>query len=137
MATWAKLLAIYTGTQDVVFGVVLSGRSESDSRWDNVIGPCITTVPYRTAIGNNVTNEAFLGSVQKGYAAVLRYQHVPLRLIQKWGGVKLDGHPLFDTIFLYDKVTEEAVGLWETVEATGEVEVRFERHLCLLRSKAC
>ncbi|KNC99503.1 amino acid adenylation domain-containing protein [Spizellomyces punctatus DAOM BR117] len=123
MATWSKLLSTYTGTPDTAFGVVLSGRTDATQSWNDIIGPCLNTVPCRITFSEEtVTYRSLVQQVQKAYTDLLRYQHTPLRKIQKWAGVT-DGRALFDTLFVFDRV-EVGAGeeLWRSVRGVGEVE---------------
>ncbi|TPX66343.1 hypothetical protein SpCBS45565_g04526 [Spizellomyces sp. 'palustris'] len=127
MATWSKLLSTYTGTPDTAFGVVLSGRTDATQSWNDIIGPCLNTVPCRIIFSDEtMTHRSLVQKVQKIYTDLLRYQHTPLRKIQKWAGVS-DGRALFDTLFVFDRV-EVGAGeeLWRSVRGVGEVEVAYK-----------
>ncbi|KAI8919469.1 hypothetical protein DFJ77DRAFT_279005 [Powellomyces hirtus] len=104
IAAWSAVLSAYLGKKDVVFGLVLSGRNGSDDEWVNVVGPCINTLPCRIQTEGNETYKDLLNIVNTEYSELLSQQHTPLRSIQRWVGAT-DGHPLFDTLFLYDKRT--------------------------------
>ncbi|KAK2616713.1 hypothetical protein QQS21_000325 [Conoideocrella luteorostrata] len=50
-AAWALVLSTYLSTSDVVFGTVVSGRRGADIECiQDVVGPCINTVPLRVCI---------------------------------------------------------------------------------------
>ncbi|KAI8922593.1 hypothetical protein DFJ77DRAFT_506369 [Powellomyces hirtus] len=121
LAAWAKLLGRYTGSDDIAFGVVLSGRSEGGD-WNDVIGPCINTIPFRSPSMKAASNAAFVQDVQSRYMGLLPYQHTPLRMIQKWSGA--EGVPLFDTLFVYEREQggDVGIGLWKCEKVVAEVE---------------
>ncbi|ORY07062.1 amino acid adenylation [Basidiobolus meristosporus CBS 931.73] len=123
-AAWAKLLSFYVGENDVVFGHVLSGRTISMEKVEDVIGPCFNTVPCRVEINPSKTNEDLFKSLQKYNTDVIPYQHTPLRSILKGLG-NLDGSPLFDTVFLYQKLNSSESSheqLWDIIRDESQLE---------------
>lgn len=53
-AAWALVLSTYLSTSDVVFGSVVSSRRREDiERIQNVVGPCLNTIPLRVCIDWN------------------------------------------------------------------------------------
>lgn len=94
---WARLLAAYTGEQDVTFGTVLSGRNLSVAAQDAIF-PCLVTVPSPVRVGE--TNRELLDRTLKRNASLTKHQFTPLAQIQRWLG---SDEPLFDTLFVYQK----------------------------------
>lgn len=82
-ASWALVLGQQTGTSDVVFGTVLSGRSAETAV---SAGPTITTVPTRVVWRRKEAVSALLARVQDEAAETLAYQHHGLRRIQQVAG---------------------------------------------------
>ncbi|KAI8838405.1 hypothetical protein BC829DRAFT_447409 [Chytridium lagenaria] len=135
-ATWALLLRSYLDTEDVVFGHVLSGRTvPAKDGYDlgRVVGPCLVTVPCRVREGDEVTNLEIVEGVLKQNLEVHAVQHVPLRDVNRWIGLR-PGTALFDTIFLYQKTSiedDESDKLpWKEIDGVNDVEyaiaVEFE-----------
>jgi amino acid adenylation domain-containing protein len=60
-ATWAYVLARHSGTNDVVFGSLVHGRSQAGSQ--AVFGACVNTIPYRIVFGQNWTGKDLLTAV--------------------------------------------------------------------------
>ncbi|KAK8170688.1 hypothetical protein BC567DRAFT_164251 [Phyllosticta citribraziliensis] len=121
---WARLLCAYTGEEAATFGVVFSGRTQDDA--EAAAFPCITTVPLPAR--NHATNRVLLTDMMEFNSAVRKYQFTPLTKIQRW-----TGHPdeaLFDTIFAYQKLSDENTTSrkWKTVdeEATVDVAISIE-----------
>ncbi|EWC46204.1 hypothetical protein DRE_04582 [Drechslerella stenobrocha 248] len=125
-AAWAKLLAMYSGERDICFGTVISGRTGVDNAED-VVFPCITTIPIRVRLEGE--NKAVMSQIQNRLIQTLKFQHTPLRAIQK-----ALGHPeqtLFDTIFVYQKLSstgDKSKAIWRELDAKATVEypVSFE-----------
>ncbi|KAI5820682.1 hypothetical protein BZA77DRAFT_239966 [Pyronema omphalodes] len=113
---WLLLLAHQLGETDVMFGSVLSGRDFEEA--ERIMFPAMNTVPVRAILHG--TYEDMVGYVQQSGAAVLKYQHTPLREIQKITG----GRRLFDSIFLYQRSAEGEKGekLYESVGGSSDVE---------------
>ncbi|RPB21806.1 hypothetical protein L211DRAFT_827739 [Terfezia boudieri ATCC MYA-4762] len=120
-AAWARILSTYLGEPQVVFGVVLSGRTGIPDAEDTVF-PCLTTVPaLSTVVGSN---HDLVIRIQEGNIRVLPHQHTPLRLIQRWFD-----HPdqsFFDSIFVYQKtslkVSYDEPPLWTTLDEDAYVD---------------
>ena len=92
--------------------------------------PYVTTVPMiANAVGDN---KSLVEEIQKRNTRVLKYQHTPLRFIQRW----LD-HPeqsLFDTIVVLQRNSLErsydrAAFKWDLVAETANVDVSKRPHI--------
>lgn len=126
-AAWARLLAAYTGEQNVVFGTVLSGRNLSAAAQDAVF-PCLVTVPSPSRIEG--TNRELLDRTLKRGASLVKNQFTPLAQIQRWLG---SDEPLFDTLFVYQKFTTKSGGSdkWEVVDEETKIDVRIVHLPCM------
>ncbi|RPB02033.1 hypothetical protein L873DRAFT_1788049 [Choiromyces venosus 120613-1] len=117
---WALLLAHHLGESDVMFGTVLSGR-DFDSA-EEIMFPAMNTVPVRAIIHG--TYKEMLQYMQDNSANVIKYQHTPLRKIQKLAN--RNGQRLFDTLFIYQRGREGPVdkqkAVWRSVDGTSDVE---------------
>ncbi|GAB7345699.1 hypothetical protein MBLNU457_3977t2 [Dothideomycetes sp. NU457] len=100
---WAKLLAAYTGEPLVTFGVVLSGRTFTET-FDAAF-PSINTVPAFCNVEE--TNGSLLEKFMSYNGALQKHAFTPLTDIQRYVG--LTNEALFDTIFAYQKPTAGAV----------------------------
>ncbi|KAF2207099.1 hypothetical protein CERZMDRAFT_102796 [Cercospora zeae-maydis SCOH1-5] len=63
-AAWAVVCSRYSGSQDVVFGTIVSGRQASLPDVDRVCGPTIAALPVRVLIGRDAEVGVFLQAVQ-------------------------------------------------------------------------
>ncbi|OKP15175.1 Hydroxamate-type ferrichrome siderophore peptide synthetase [Penicillium subrubescens] len=117
-AAWGRLLAAYTGEQNVVFGTVLSGRNLSTAAQDALF-PCLVTVPSPSRIEG--TNRELLDRTLKRNASLVKNQFTPLAQVQRWLG---SDEPLFDTLFVYQKFTTKSGGSdkWEVVDEETKID---------------
>jgi hypothetical protein len=108
-ASWARILASYTGEAIVNYGLVLSGRTLSEEA-QCVVFPCLTTVPSQYHVEGR--NRDLLQRILKSNSSLVRNQFTPLSKIHRWSNTDTS---LFDTIFVYQKLpsASEEDGLWE------------------------
>lgn len=94
----ASLLHFYTGSKDIVFGNVLSGRPESLDNIENRVGMYINTQPLRSMLKEKSSIIEWLQEIQQDQNKSLNYQYTSLSEIQKWSGVRGD---LFDCLMVF------------------------------------
>lgn len=118
-AAWARLLSAYTGESNVTFGTVLSGRNLSAAA-QHAVFPCLVTVP--TPLRIEGSNRQILDRTLKRNALLVKNQFAPLSHIQRWLG---SDEPLFDTLFVYQKFTSDAVGTdgWDIIDEETHIDV--------------
>jgi len=85
---WGILLHRYNNTDDVVFGVVVSGRSSEIKDVNRMVGLFINTIPVRVKIGNKYSFLELLKEVQENMILSTHYEYVPLADIQGHSLVK-------------------------------------------------
>lgn len=115
-AIWAVVLQRYV-TTGATFGVIVSGRSIELENVDKVIGPLFNTVPYHQRAHGRQTWSEIIRACHGFNTAVLEFQHVPLRDVQKWCS---GGRPLFDTLFSFQREAPiaERGTLWTELESS-------------------
>ncbi|KPM37546.1 Linear gramicidin synthase subunit B [Neonectria ditissima] len=97
-AAWAMALSRFGGGGDkVVFGVTTSGRNLGVLGIEEIVGPCINTVPLRIHMDYQSSRKSFLQEVHSKSALLIRNDALSLHQIYRASGVK----NLFDTVFLY------------------------------------
>ncbi|KAN0062059.1 hypothetical protein ACQY0O_006058 [Thecaphora frezii] len=69
------------GSSDVLFGLIASGRALDFGRLEDVFGPCMVPIPFRTSIDQSATLAAFLKHVSDQYARTLSHQLLDMRSI--------------------------------------------------------
>lgn len=71
---WGLVLSNYTFTDNVSFGVVLSGRNIGASAADKVVGPLLNTCPFVLGLGNNETVDSLVSQAQSRLLHMMEYQ---------------------------------------------------------------
>lgn len=95
---WACIL----GTEDVVIGNVTSGRTIPVQHIENVMGPCLTTVPLRSRIKQMRTIKELVEDVHMSNRESLAHCTLPLAEIKKAAGL-IPGQPLYDVLYVYQE----------------------------------
>ncbi|KAJ6068698.1 hypothetical protein N7499_010585 [Penicillium canescens] len=123
-AAWGILLSRYTDSNDVVFGMTLSGRNSAVAGIDAMIGPTITTVPVRMAMSPKLTVSEFLAQVQQQSTDMIPHEHFGLQNI---AGISLDCSRAieFQNLFVIQPVSDpNATG--DALPGVEEVELPLE-----------
>jgi aryl carrier-like protein len=79
-AAWAFILAQLSGTNDVVFGHVVSGRNLFLEGIDQIVGPCINVVPVRVRFQSSTVLD-LLCLVQNQYLEAIPFETMGFRRI--------------------------------------------------------
>ena len=109
-AAWGLLLNRYSGEQDVVFGVTVSGRNGNLSGVENMVGLLINTLPLRLQIYPTQQLISWLKQIQQLMLELQHYSYTPLVDIQArselTGGISLfesivvlENYPLDSSFF--------------------------------------
>ncbi|TGO86380.1 hypothetical protein BPOR_0309g00080 [Botrytis porri] len=101
-AAYALILASYLGSADVCFGTVFSGRTIPLAGIEDIIGPCLSTLPIRidTSIASTLQDLVEeLNSINRKH---LEHSTLPLREIKSVSGFE-PRQPLFDTLLIWQQ----------------------------------
>ncbi|QHE85934.1 non-ribosomal peptide synthase/polyketide synthase [Hydrogenophaga sp. BPS33] len=93
-AAWALVLARCSGSDDVVFGTVLSGRLEGTVSMERTVGLFINTLPLRVPLKASV--HGLVHSVNARLRELIEHEHASLVLAQRCSGVA-PATPLFNS----------------------------------------
>ncbi|WP_454382548.1 amino acid adenylation domain-containing protein [Streptococcus sp. Marseille-Q7156] len=96
---WSVVLSQYTGSNDVIFGIVNSGRNIELSGIENTVGLFIHTLPLRIMFGNTTTVSELIKEVHTKTLEVSENSIVELGEILK---LNVAGNGLFDTLFVFE-----------------------------------
>ncbi|KAH8660498.1 hypothetical protein BX600DRAFT_523479 [Xylariales sp. PMI_506] len=79
-AAWSLLLSAYTSSTDIITGLTLNGRNAADAEFpfDKVLGPTLTTVPFRVHIKPDATVGDLLQQVRDRSLDIVQHQHLGL-----------------------------------------------------------
>ncbi|KAE8822116.1 hypothetical protein HRS9122_10555 [Pyrenophora teres f. teres] len=84
-AAWAILASRYTNSDDVVFGVTVTGRNAPVTNIETMAGPTIATVPLRVRVRGDQTVSDFLKFLQQQATDMITYEQTGLQHIAKMG----------------------------------------------------
>ncbi|MFL6120014.1 amino acid adenylation domain-containing protein [Actinophytocola sp.] len=98
---WALTLSRYVRTDDVLFGMVVSGRTVDMPGIDEIIGTLTNTVPVRVdlAPGRTRTVREWLHGLADRHSAAMAHEHSPLTDVTRLSGLP-GGRPLFETVLV-------------------------------------
>ncbi len=96
---WARVLARCCGSEDVVFGTVLSGRTHGAAGADRMLGLFINTLPLRVRL-RDVTVRQAVADTHASLGELLLHDQATLALAQQCSGVAAP-LPLFTTLLNY------------------------------------
>jgi iturin family lipopeptide synthetase C len=98
-AVWGIILGKYTGKQDVVFGIVVSGRPSEIKGVESMVGIFINTIPLRIRFERDTTFSELLKKIQAEAVESTPYHHYPLARIQAESVLK---QRLLDHIMVFE-----------------------------------
>ncbi|TDR42085.1 non-ribosomal peptide synthase protein (TIGR01720 family)/amino acid adenylation domain-containing protein [Tahibacter aquaticus] len=81
-AIWGLILTRWSGRDDVVFGIVTSGRNIATPGIERLVGMFVNTLPVRVQLEDGDTLAALLARLQQQSDAGSAYDHVGLATIQ-------------------------------------------------------
>ncbi|UHA72709.1 non-ribosomal peptide synthetase [Paenibacillus sp. 481] len=110
LAAYYKLLHIYSGQDDIVVGIPVSGRAKQELH--QIIGMFVNTVAIRTQLEEGQSFSHFLATVKNNVLEAQEHQDYPLeKVIERFGTERdLGRNPLFDTMFTFKNEEQSGVG---------------------------
>ncbi|KAL6233521.1 hypothetical protein BDW75DRAFT_241920 [Aspergillus navahoensis] len=99
---WAMVLAQYTGSPNVSFGYLSSGRDVPVRDVEAMVGPLINMMVTHIKLDPDASAQSTLKQVQEGFFESFNYQRAPL--IEIWHALQLQGQSLFNTALSYRHV---------------------------------
>ncbi|WP_188938366.1 non-ribosomal peptide synthetase [Puia dinghuensis] len=105
---WGYLLSRYTGSEEVVYGVTVSGRPEGMRGVERRVGLYINMLPVRVVVKGEEEVKDWLRGLQEEQLRSREYQYSPLQAVQGWAGVTGDW---FDSILVFENYpVSEVIG---------------------------
>ena len=120
---WALLLSRYCRSDDVMFGITVSGRPFDYPEIDSLVGLLIGTLPLRVCVPQNEPLSAWLQQMQKAAFKLREHETTSLNQIHEWSEVPR-GAPLFETIVVFENFAGHDLPL----DLGGAIEIS-ESHL--------
>ncbi|PFH58666.1 hypothetical protein XA68_13399 [Ophiocordyceps unilateralis] len=113
---WGLVLRAFTGSDDVCFGYLTSGRDIPLPGVEEALGPLINMLVCRIDFSNGSTMADLLQRAQEDHVQNSRHQHLSLAEIK--GSLQLPDIPLFNTI-----VSLQRSGMVRAVESKRSVAI--------------
>jgi amino acid adenylation domain-containing protein/thioester reductase-like protein/non-ribosomal peptide synthase protein (TIGR01720 family) len=99
---WALLLCFYTQKQDVVFGVVVSGRDIDLDGIEEMVGLFINTLPMRVSVGTDATLIDIAKLLQRQIIEITKFATYSLsEILSSHEQFSSDGY-LYDSIIVFE-----------------------------------
>lgn len=95
------LLGHYTRSQEVIFGMTVSGRPPQLPDIESMIGVFINVLPMRVSIRPDEALLDWLMRIQEQQVEMRAYEYTPLSQIPHWSDVPR-GQPLFETLLSFE-----------------------------------
>lgn len=115
---WAALLSRYCGSNDLVFGITVSGRPYEMAGVESMVGLLINTLPVRIELEPEESTLSCLKRMQGQVAGLLEHEFSSLTQIQQWNDLPRHS-PLFETLLVF----ENFAGAGSSFELDGPINV--------------
>ncbi|KAL5334140.1 hypothetical protein BJX70DRAFT_402843 [Aspergillus crustosus] len=99
---WALVLSQYTGSSNVSFGYLSSGRDVPVKDVHQMVGPLINMMVAHIKLNPESSVQKTLAEIQNNFFDSFNYQRAPL--IEIWHSLQLQGQSLFNTVLSYRHV---------------------------------
>ena len=106
-ASWALVLARYSGNEDVVFGSTVAGRPPELEGAESTIGLFINTLPVRARVSGEASVRTWLRRFQESLAEQRPHEHAALVQVQSWSELPR-GTPLFESLLVVESYPVDA-----------------------------
>lgn len=123
-SAWALVVGIYSGSDDVTFGEILTGRDAPVSGIEDMVGPTLATVPTRVCIDRELTVAAFLQDIQKQFASAMPYQSAGLQHIKRLSPEAAIACNFQNLLAIVHASDEREDGFWNMV-SSGTIGTNF------------
>src|SRR5579859_672897 len=106
-AAWGLLLSRYSGEEDVVFGIVTSGRAVPLRGVEDMLGLLLATLPLRVQVAPHQTCSSWLQQLHQRQLDLQAYSYSSLPQIQQWSDLDT-GRSLFDSLLVFENTPSNA-----------------------------
>ncbi len=98
---WSLLLCNYSGEEDIVFGVTVSGRPPELAGIEKMVGLFINTLPMRVNVRGDEFLLTALKKLQDQQVEMRQFEYSPLVQVHEWSDLP-SREPLFESIFVFE-----------------------------------
>jgi amino acid adenylation domain-containing protein len=98
---WAILLSRYCRSNDVLFGITVSGRPYDFEEVDSLVGLLINTLPLRVRMPADTNIGTCLQELQKHVSRMREHETTSLKQIHEWSDLP-NNRPLFETLVVFE-----------------------------------
>jgi len=98
---WALLLSRYSGEDDLLYGVTVSGRPPELVGVEQMVGLFINTLALRVKLERETDFVAWLQKLQQRQVEMRRFEYSPLVQVQGWSAVPRT-RPLFESNLVFE-----------------------------------
>ena len=105
---WALLLARYSGSDDVLFGLTVAGRPADLSGAGKIVGLMANTLPLRIRIQDEAPIWSWIGEVGQAQAGIRMYETSPPDSVRRSSQVPA-AMPLHDSVLVFENYPVEAL----------------------------
>lgn len=103
---WAYLVHRHTDSDEVIYGVTVSGRPPQVADIEELTGLFINTLPQRVTFADNLQVAELARGLQQNLHESMEHGYIPLAKIQAQSGLG-GGNDLFDSIFVFENYPVE------------------------------
>jgi amino acid adenylation domain-containing protein/non-ribosomal peptide synthase protein (TIGR01720 family) len=100
---WALVLQAYTGSSDVCFGFLSSGRDAPIEGISRMAGPLINMLVARLTLEPDMTSLQVLKKVKNDFIRMMDHQYFSLADILHLHNNRLQGRPMFNTVMSFQR----------------------------------
>ncbi|KAK9718486.1 hypothetical protein K7432_005451 [Basidiobolus ranarum] len=105
---WSLVMKLHTGSSDVIFGVVNSGRNLPVNGIQEIRGPCFNTLPVRVNLDSELTLLDIMLRIHGSQTEQQRYQSIGLQdLLRSCVDIKTPS--LFDSLLVIQNLPTESI----------------------------
>lgn len=101
---WTLLLSRYSGEEDVVFGITVSGRPAALAGSESMLGLFINTVPVRLKVNPEASLWNWLATIQSYNAELRRYDYISSGQIHQWSDMP-GALPLYQSLVVFENLS--------------------------------
>ncbi len=131
---WARILGTYGESDDVIFGVTVSGRPPQLRGVEKMVGLFINTLPLRVRLPPTEPLLTWLKRLRRLQVELQEFEHAPLAQVQRWSDVP-QGEQLFDSLLGFENYPlggEEQQGSLEIRDPRPTQQTNYPLNLAVL-----